>query len=176
MNIILCGLPGSGKSTVGSLLAKRLQYHFIDTDSEVQKLYSRMNESPITYSCREITKREGVTQFRQLEHQVIVETKSRSKTILTTGGGVIEFAPNIPYLQAYGKLFYLQASPELIIDRVMRTGCPSYLDPDDPLISFQTLAKKRLPLYEQVCHYVIETDHLSVEEVIAQIKDCISDV
>lgn len=160
MNIILCGLPGSGKTTIGEALAKQLRCLFIDTDHELLKQY------PEFRSCRELTQNIGEKPFRLLEHETIKRLAPNERFILSTGGGTLTYLDNISLLQSRGLLIYLQASPELILDRVLRNGTPTYLDPHDPLNSFFHLAQKRINKYEESCQLTINTDHLSPNEIL----------
>lgn len=98
-NIILIGMPGSGKSTVGVLLAKRLGYSFIDTDL----LISRDADKPL----QEIIDNEGLERFSQLE-TTVGETLTCNKTVVATGGSMVLCDKAMKNLKALGKVVYLQ--------------------------------------------------------------------
>lgn len=98
-NIILIGMPGSGKSTVGVLLAKQLGYNFIDTDL----LISRKGDKPL----QEIIDNEGLEKFSQLE-STVGETLVCDKTVVATGGSMILCDKAMENLKALGKIVYLE--------------------------------------------------------------------
>ena len=101
-NIVLTGMPGSGKSTVGRLL-KLPGYEFFDSDTEIEKRCGT--------SIKELIAEKGEKYFRDLESEVIRELSSRSARIIATGGGAVLRAENVRSLQRNGKLFFLDANP-----------------------------------------------------------------
>lgn len=105
-NIVLTGMPGCGKSTVGKLLAKRLQMDFVDTDAEIVKKAGK--------SIPEIFADEGETAFRDLESAVTKEVSGRNRTVIATGGGLILRNENVTSLKNYGKLVFLDRKIETI--------------------------------------------------------------
>ncbi|MGN0488663.1 MAG: shikimate kinase [Ruminococcus sp.] len=98
-NIILIGMPGSGKSTVGVLLAKQLGYNFVDTDL----LISRKGDKPL----QEIIDNEGLERFSQLE-STVGETLDCDKTVVATGGSMVLCDKAMENLKALGKVVYLE--------------------------------------------------------------------
>ncbi|MGL4348359.1 MAG: shikimate kinase [Chlamydiales bacterium] len=86
MNIILFGLPRSGKTTIGQKLAVNLSLSFIDTDRIIEKLYQKRFKSP--YSCREIYQKFGEKKFRILESEAIFSLQNQSNTVIALGGGL----------------------------------------------------------------------------------------
>lgn len=98
-NIILIGMPGSGKSTVGVLLAKQLGYNFVDTDL----LISRKGDKPL----QEIIDNEGLERFSQLE-SCVGETLDCDKTVVATGGSMVLCDKAMENLKALGKVVYLE--------------------------------------------------------------------
>src|SRR5579872_5667760 len=101
-NYFLIGPMGSGKSTVGQLLARKLGYPFFDTDSEV--------EARVNTSIANLFKSEGEKRFREYETMVLSEMSQKTGIVLATGGGVVLDSKNRWYLSTRGKVIYLQTS------------------------------------------------------------------
>ncbi len=106
-NIVLIGMPASGKTTVGKILAERLGRRFIDTDEEIVKLMGM--------SISDIFKTEGEWYFRQLEREVIEKYAAESSLVIATGGGAVLRAMNIYALKMNGRLFFIDRPPEKLI-------------------------------------------------------------
>ncbi len=99
-NIVLTGMPGSGKSTVGKLLCID-GYEFIDTDKEIEKLCG--------CTIKELIATKGEKYFRDIETQVIRVVSSKNKRIISVGGGAVLREENVRYLKENGKLFFIDA-------------------------------------------------------------------
>ncbi len=106
-NIVLTGMPASGKTTVGKLLAEKLGRTFIDTDAEIER------ETGLTPS--EIFAEQGEAAFRDIESAVIARLADRNGVVIATGGGAVLRPENVRALKANGRLFFLNRSPELLI-------------------------------------------------------------
>lgn len=157
MNIILCGLPTSGKSYFGKLLSEQIQWPFLDTDKEIEHLYRETKS--ISYSCREISIYEGERYFRELEKEVVAMLKSKHKTVIAIGGGTLMQQENRELLKAIGKLFYLKNDPKIIWKRILERGVMhSLIDSTQPEVSFQGFVRQRIPYYEAHCDYIIESN------------------
>jgi shikimate kinase len=167
MNIILCGMPCSGKTYHGRLAAQILKKEFIDTDELVITAYSqRFN---VKTTCREIVLEKGISFFQELESHVVHNLKNTSNCIIATGGGTLCSSNNAEILKTIGCIVYLRSSPEVLLKRMLRKkSLPSYLNTNDIEGSFQQLLRKRLPVYEMYCHTTIDT---SSENVIEAIKN-----
>lgn len=152
--IVLVGLPGSGKTTVGKQLAKRLQLPFVDTDQVI--------EQRIGCRIREWFERQGETAFRDVEQAVIAELVTGPLSVLSTGGGAVLREGNRQALHASGTVFYLQAKPEDLTRRLKHDRTRPLLQVDDPLHTLQQLFAIRDPLYRQTAHCVLETGRPSV--------------
>lgn len=159
MNIFLCGLPGSGKTTIGKLVAKQLQYDFIDTDRRIEEAY------PEKMRCREIHLKEGEEAFRKLEYQAFATLKGTVKSVIATGGGAVVYQGNIELMRSLGTILYLRESLENAFQNAISNGIPSYLNPTDPWASFEKLSTMRIPLYEKMSHFIIDTQGLTPREV-----------
>lgn len=164
MNKILCGLPMSGKTTIGKLLASRLGCNFIDTDRLIENAYAEKTGK--RYSCRQIFLEDGEGKFRELERQQIASLNGIRGHVIAVGGGTLMNPENRVVLQSIGNLIYLKTAEDVLWERMQRRGIPAYLDPLNPEKSFRALAEKRTPIFEQAAHLTIDTTNLSLEEVI----------
>ena len=108
--LVLVGLPGSGKPTVGRQLARRLQLPFVDSDHEI--------EVRIGCSIREFFEREGEVRFRDIEEEVLDALTQGTAKVLSTGGGAILRQNNRLHLRERGRVVYLKSSPEELIRRL----------------------------------------------------------
>jgi shikimate kinase len=171
MNIILCGMPGSGKTYFGKIIASTLGLHFIDTDELLMQEYFKSHHQHAT--CREITLKEGEPFFRSLESKVIREMDAK-KAIVAIGGGAFGSQENLKHLKKIGRLVYLKTAPETLLERLMKKNpLPSYLDKDNIGTSFTALLEKRVPLFEKHSQYTIDT---SSEDVVEAIKNIIKEM
>jgi shikimate kinase len=160
MKLILVGLPGSGKSTVGRQLARRLGLPFSDSDHVI--------EQRIGCSIRSFFEREGEQAFRDVEEQVIAELCAREGVIATGGGAVLRPA-NRERLHASGQVFYLRSTPGDVFRRVRHDKGRPLLQVDDPLQRLRELFEQRDPLYRETAHFVIETGRPTVPTLVNMI-------
>ena len=142
-NIVLTGFMGTGKSTVGRLLAKELQYNFVDTDSLI--------EQRCGMSIPDFFKTKGEQVFRQLETEVTRELSTCSSQVISTGGGLILNPENVAILNPVSHIFCLVASPEEVLRRVSKgnNGERPLLAGGSPLETITSLLKKRKEAYNQ---------------------------
>lgn len=147
-NVVLIGMPGCGKSTVGRMLAESLKRSLIDADAEVEKLAGK----PIP----QIFAEEGEEHFRQLETQVLAELGKQSGLVIATGGGCVTRPENYPLLHQNGVIVWLQRD----IDRLAKAGRP-ISQRTDP----QKLYEQRRPLYERFADLTADNNGSSRETV-----------
>lgn len=141
INLYLIGMMGAGKSTVGHLLAQRLQYRFFDTDI----LIERVKQQPIT----EIFQQEGEASFRALETQVLAELSAYTRSVIATGGGIVLARHNWSYLQQ-GVVIWLDVPVSELAQRLQAdTTRPLLANGTDPIARLQTLLEQRSHLYAQ---------------------------
>ena len=148
MNIILCGLPKSGKTTLGKKIATHLNWEFVDTDLLIEEKMQR--------SCREIFQKEGEAFFRRLEGAVIASIQG-SHLVIALGGGSLDNVDNREILKKLGLFIYLK-TPLITIWNRLSKNLPAFLDNKDPEKAFYALAEKRLPIYNQMATYTLEED------------------
>jgi shikimate kinase len=151
--ISLIGLPGSGKSTVGQQLARRLDLAFIDSDTAI--------EQRIGCSIREYFEREGEESFRDAEEA--------RPSVLSTGGGAVLRQNNRDRLRANGYVVYLRSSPEEVFKRLRNDRNRPLLQVGDPLKRLRDLFAVRDPLYRETAHFVVETGRPSVTALVNMI-------
>lgn len=159
--LILVGLPGSGKSTVGRSLARRLGLPFNDSDHVI--------EQRIGCSIRSFFDREGETAFRDIEQSVLRELADAGQGVLATGGGAVLRQANRDALRAAGQVIYLRSTPDEVFRRLRHDANRPLLQVDDPLERLRTLQAERDPLYRQTAHFVIETGRPSVPTLVNMI-------
>ncbi|MBR5288954.1 MAG: shikimate dehydrogenase [Clostridia bacterium] len=151
-NIVLTGMPGSGKSTVGRMLDVQ-GFEFVDTDAEIEKRCG--------CTIRELIESKGEMYFRDLESEVIRDVSSKSCRIISTGGGAVLRAENVHCLKRNGKLFFLNAA----LHRLRATQDRPLSNTDEKLAA---LYEKRMPIYESTAD-VIVPDMAAPEEEAAYI-------
>jgi shikimate kinase len=158
----LVGLPGSGKSTVGRQLARRLQLPFTDSDHVI--------EAQLGYSIRQYFEQEGEARFRDLEATVIDElTQDPRRGVLSTGGGSVLRPENRRHLHDRGRVIYLKSSPEELYRRLRHDRNRPLLQVDDPLARLRDLYTTRDPLYRETAHFTIETGRPTVAMLVNMI-------
>lgn len=160
MNIILCGMPKSGKTTIGKKLARTLGFNFIDTDQMIVKAYGA--------SCRDLFLHQGETVFREMESHQITSLKNIQNTVISIGGGALCNPENAKHLQFLGKLVYLKVPSHILWSRNSVHGMPAFLSSQD---AFKKLEEKRLPIYERYATTHIDVYKLTIKEVINAILD-----
>ena len=159
--ISLIGLPGSGKSTVGRQLARRLQLPFVDSDQAI--------EARLGCPIREFFEREGEARFREIEAEVIDTLTQQGPGVLSTGGGAVLRAENRQHLRSRGRVIYLKSHPEELIRRLRHDTNRPLLQVADPMAKLRELFATRDPLYRQTAHFVVETGRPSVATLVNMI-------
>lgn len=152
-NIVLIGMPGSGKSTVGQALAKAAGKEFIDTDMLIVKKAGK--------SIPDIFREEGEDVFRQIETEVIEGLVHKTGAVIACGGGVVTREENYYALAENGRLVFLNRPIEAL---------PTDGRPLSQSIPLSRLYELRLPLYRSWCDVEIDTDGLAVEEIVRVIE------
>lgn len=160
-SIFLVGLPGSGKSTVGRQLARRLALPFSDSDQVI--------EQGIGSSIRAYFEREGEAAFRDLEARTIDELTLGPRAVVATGGGAVLRTENRLKLRERGQVVYLRSTPEDLFRRLRNDRHRPLLQVADPLATLKELHGQRHPLYAQTAHFVIDTGRPSVATLVNMI-------
>ena len=159
-NLALIGFMGTGKTTVGRLVAEALHFDFLDTDELIQ---SRTGKT-----IADILVQDGEPAFRELERQIVLELSTKTKTVISTGGGLPTNPDNLARLKSYALVVCLWSSPDKIWNRVKnQTHRPLLHDPD-PQKKIQELLAAREPFYKQA-DVLVNTDVRNVREVVQQL-------
>jgi shikimate kinase len=155
------GLPGSGKSTVGRQLARRLQLPFADSDHVI--------EQHLGCSIREYFEREGEERFRDVEESVVDQLTQVGSGVLSTGGGVILRPTNRQRLHQQCQVVYLNSSPDELFRRLRHDVNRPLLQVADPLNRLRDMYTLRDPLYRETAHFVVDTGRPSVATLVSMI-------
>ncbi len=155
-NITLIGFMGTGKTSVGKILAKRLNRPVVDVDR-----YIEVSEKK---KISEIFEKEGEARFRVLEKEAIRQICERQGIVITTGGGAVLDPENIKTLKASGSVIALSASPETIYGRIKDSRRRPLLDGKDKLKEIERLLSERKPFYQQADFY-FDTDGQSASQM-----------
>lgn len=162
MNIVLCGMMGCGKTTVAAVLSDKYGLPKIDTDEEIVKRYGAIDK---------IFSEFGEAKFRDIEEQVTREiSEAYSDAVISLGGGCVLRNSNVENLKKAGKIFYLKASAETLIQRLKG-------DTTRPLLKgdleerVNSILRVRSSIYGGVSDFVIETDGLTPEEIAIKIME-----
>lgn len=163
-NIILIGFMGSGKTSIGKLLARELSFEFIDTDEEIEK------EENLKIS--KIFDEFGEEYFRDLETNYIRKLIPSSKSlIVSTGGGLPLRDCNAKILRELGIVVYLKAKKDTIVNRVKEDNTRPLLKSNDLEERVDSLLELRDPSYHAAAHIEINTDDLSFSDIILEIME-----
>ncbi|MCR5608582.1 MAG: shikimate kinase [Lachnospiraceae bacterium] len=157
-NIILTGMPGAGKSTVGVILAKVLGYDFIDTDIVIQKRYNK--------KLREIIADDGVEGFVAKENEVNKSIEA-ANSVIATGGSAIYGKEAMEHFKNIGIIVYIKLDYEIINKRlgdIKRRGV--VLKDGQSLLD---LYNERCPLYEKYADIIVNTSYKSIEDTLEEI-------
>jgi shikimate kinase len=152
---------GSGKSSVGRLIARTLRGRFVDTDRLVVDRAGRQ--------IAEIFATRGEPYFREEETRVLKSLLGSSRLVVATGGGIVTVPENVPVLKKLGFVVWLSASEEVIWERVSRNTRRPLLHTENPRETVRTLIEKRNPLYEEVADLQVDTTTLTHAQVAERI-------
>jgi len=160
VNLVLIGFMGTGKTSVGRLLAEQLRFEFLDTDELIQSRTGR--------TINDIFAQDGEPAFRELERQVVDELATRQQTVISTGGGLPTQPENLTKLKQHALVVCLWTAPEKIWERVKNQSHRPLLHAADPQQKIRDLLAARAPFYRQA-DVLVNTDQRSAREVAQQI-------
>lgn len=161
-NLILVGLSGSGKTSIGRAAAKQLGWPFIDFDTEIEHREHA--------SVRQIFEAKGEAHFRALEQAFTREIATCAGTIMSAGGGWVTNRESVALLRETGRIIYLRASPEVLVARLATARVPRpLLQVADPLATLTSMYKARQSFYEEA-DLTIETEVFDKKQLIEQVR------
>lgn len=159
-NLALIGFMGTGKSSVGRLVANVLRFTYLDTDQVIEARAAKL--------IADIFQEDGEPAFREWERRVVEELTHRQKTVISTGGGLPVNDANLASLKAHALVVCLWASPETIFERVRGHEHRPLLNDPDPLKKIRELLALREPYYRQA-DVLVNTEWRSLKEVAMQV-------
>ena len=166
MNVVLCGMMGVGKSSVGMEIARLTGRRWVDTDVVITTRHGRISDIFEFY---------GESHFRSLETEVAAELSKQDGLVVSTGGGMVLKHENAELLKQNGKVFFLRASFETLLSRVRADGTrPLLKDTGKTSERLCELLSERTPVYERVSDFVVDTDGKSIAQVAAEILALLS--
>jgi shikimate kinase len=156
-SIVLIGMMGAGKSSVGRCLQRRTGVPCFETDEVVMSRFG----IPIS----EIFSKYGEGKFREAEMQALREFIPREPAIIVTGGGIVLREKNIGLLKRFGPVIWLDADKETLLKRALRTGSRPLLEGKNPRETFVETLQARLPRYAKTADIKIDTSVFTADEV-----------
>lgn len=167
MNLILCGMMGSGKTTVSFALAKLLGWERADVDERIVDRYGNISD---------IFEKQGEAYFREVETQITAELAKGDRLVISAGGGLVLKQENVDLLRKNGVIVYLRASVPTLVKRLSK-------DKDRPLLkggeslgkSLASLLNERTPTYERVAAFAVDVDGKTPEEIANEIARHVRD-
>ena len=160
-NIFLIGPMGTGKTTIGKKLAKKISKKFFDSDHEIKRTTGV--DIPLIFEI------EGEAGFRERETKIISELVLLRNIVLSTGGGAILTQKNRELLADNGIIIYLKSSAEQIFNRTSSDKIRPLLQGNDRLTKIKEILFERESIYSSVANETINTDTLSTQEIIREI-------
>ena len=159
-NIVLIGMPGSGKSTVGVILAKVLGYTFIDSDLLIQKEEKKL--------LKDIIAREGQEGFLRIENRVNASIETEN-SVIATGGSVVYCEEAMKHLQEIGTVIYLKLDYQILKKRLSNLIGRGVVLKDGQTL--EDLYKERVPFYEKYGEYIIDEKNTDAEGTLQKILE-----
>ncbi len=162
MNLILCGMMGAGKTTIGIKIAELTELRWYDTDGLIVDKHGKISDIFEYY---------GEAHFRKLETEIIRDLAQKDRLVISTGGGLVLKKENNELLQKNGKIVFLRASLETLSKRLR-------VDGERPLLQTSTesirdrlfrLMTERAPVYEHVADYIVDVDGKTPEQIAKEI-------
>ena len=156
-NIVLIGMPGCGKSSIGLLLATILDVDFYDLDAYIEE--KAQTTIPVLFE-------QGEDYFRQLETNAVRDIYQKNPTVISTGGGIVTRVENMTLLRETGTIFYIDRPIEMILASSDLTTRPLLAEDSNRIYN---LYKERKHLYEKYCHFSIANNQsleIAAEEII----------
>lgn len=164
-HVVLVGLPGVGKTTVGRAVARRLRRHFIDLDAHIERSFGK--------SVSRIFGEDGEAVFRAAEAEASAEVAGLAPSVIAPGGGWVLNSSATAHLLDAGHIIYLRVTPDAAICRMGRgiVRRPLLRDDDDPFEAMRRIYEQRRPAYEGCSDVTVETVGVGKSNVIARVVE-----
>ena len=164
-HLVLVGMMGAGKTSVGRRLARRLGWRHVDADKRVERTTGR--------TIPDIFATDGEAGFREIERDVLEALlRLPGRTVVSTGGGAVLSPINRALMRERGTVVWLRARPETLLARV-RAGEGRPLLADDPAAALQRIAAERQAAYTDAAHVIIDIDGLTADQVADAVLDAV---
>ena len=164
MNLVLCGMMGAGKTTIGIKIAELTGRRWYDTDGLIVDKYGKISDIFEYY---------GEVHFRKLETEIVKGLSEKDDLVISTGGGLVLKKEKNELLQRNGKIIFLRASLETLSKRLKVDGDRPLLQTSTESIRdrLQRLLKERAPVYEHVADFIVDVDGKTPEEIAREIVE-----
>ena len=158
MNVVLCGMMGVGKTTVGKCLAQARGLRWVDTDERIVEKHGEIST---------IFEQFGEEYFRALETGIVKELVQEDGLVISVGGGLVLKEENVSLLKRNGKILYLRASVETLVGRLTADTTRPLLKTDEESLTerIEKLLTARAPIYEGVADFTVDVDGKTPEEI-----------
>jgi shikimate kinase len=168
MNLVLCGMMGAGKTTIGVKIAQLTGKRWYDTDGVIVDRYGKISDIFEYY---------GEAHFRRLETEIVKELAKMDNLVISTGGGLVLKSENNALLQENGKIVFLRASHETLSKRLNVDGTRPLLQTSTESIRdrLARLMKERAPIYEHVADYIVDVDGKTPEAIAKEIVEMVKE-
>lgn len=163
-NVILTGMMGSGKTSVGKALSKILECDFYDLDEIIEEKHG---------SISKIFKEKGENYFRQIEQEEIENFLGKNNFVLSLGGGAVLREKNLEILKKIGRIFYLSAQSDTIYERIKEQNNRPLLNVENPREEIEKILSQRLQKYKKAGEEV-KTDKKEIDEIAREIYERIN--
>ena len=162
MNLILCGMMGAGKTTIGIKIAESTGRRWYDTDGLITDKYGKISDIFEYY---------GESHVRKLETEIVKELAQMDNLVISTGGGLVLFKDNNEVLQRNGKIVFLRASLDTLAKRLKVDGTRPLLQTSTESLRerLDKLMQERMPVYEHVADYIVDVDNKTPEAIAEEI-------
>ena len=169
MNLILCGMMGSGKTTIGIKIAERMGRRWYDTDDIIVDKYGKISDIFEYY---------GEAHFRKLETEIVQDLAVKDDLIISTGGGLVLKNENNTLLKQNGKIVFLRATLDTLAKRLKVDGNRPLLQTSTESIRdrLARLLNERSHIYEHVADYIVDVDGKQPQEIAEEILQKVKEI
>lgn len=171
-NVLLVGFKSSGKTRIGKMLAKKLGLRFEDIDAVIEGIHSKPGADRV--SVRGIYRRFGEGYFQKLEAKALKKLSRLKGTVISLGGGTVMNAGFDKKKFAGSLVVHIHSKPSVVYSRIRQKGFPPFFDKKSPKKSFESLLKKRTPVYKKVADLSVENigrkPSVAVNAIIAEME------